>query len=203
VIEPLSAVLQKHIDAQGWDTDSIEHVLLQFIANAEDGPDAAARDLDAFLTDLTADEEEVVEATPRERCYAHLEALQGLLTAGHYAPGPAAWIVLEDRLRRTLAQARRAGLLRPGPDAARPAYYVALSIPIAGEMGRLEDADEAAVRAAIEAAPGTTLDGSGAGMGLRDFFAVTTDPGACADALAPLLPVDCQLSLRRLEQRDA
>jgi hypothetical protein len=92
VIEPLKAVLQKHVDAQGWDTDSIEGVLLQFIANAEGGPEAAAEDLDTFITDLVADEIDVDdEAEPRLRCYAHLETLQELLTKGDYDPGREYW----------------------------------------------------------------------------------------------------------------
>lgn len=209
MIEPLKAVVDKHVLAQGWDTDSVEHVLLLFLANASGSPAEAAADLDTFLTDLAAPEEETesVVPDPRERCYAHLEALQTLLTAGDYEPRPAAWAALEALLGRTVRRAlraRRLGGLQTDAEAAHPpAFAASLSVPIPQEIGRLSDADERAIRDAFDRTPGTTFDGTGAGLGYREFFAATTDPASLAEALEPFLVPGAGLAFNRREPGDA
>lgn len=198
MIEPLRAILNKHGDAQGWDADSREHVLLQFLGNYEGGPHTAAADLDTFLTDLTAPAAEAQENATRERVYGHLEALQQLVASNDYAPPPG----VLDRVEAALLEAQRvAGDYHPdqGP---RPEYYVTLSVALDGDrahIGALPADDEREIRRTLEHTPGTRVDGSGSGMGYREFFAVTTEPQAVTRALSGWLEEGAQLLLRRLE----
>jgi len=196
VIEAFKEVVERHAAAQGWDADTREHVLLQFLANYEDAT-GTANDLDAFLTDLTADEggEVPPEVTPRERCYEHLEALQELLTGHAYDLRPAAWIVVESLLQRTLAEARRPTEPIPDPD---PGFSAQLSVPIADTFGFLEPADEARIKAAFVAGGVTDGIDTGSGNGYRDFAGATRTPEALLAAVVPLMPPDTQLTLRRI-----
>ena len=191
MIEPVKEVLDGFADAQGWDADTREHVLLQFLANAENGPGGAAEDLRAFLRDLTAGEEEQrEEEDPREQCYGHVEQLLELITSGRYEPSAEQWVKLEQLLARTVARVTNAGLLdvqQPPPDD-RPRYYVTLSFPIPQEMAFLPGDQEKAIVVAFETIPGTLFDGTGSGMGFRDFFGTTREPGAVAADLTELLP---------------
>ena len=112
MIDPFKEILEKHAAAQGWDADTREHVLLQFVANAEDLVGTAV-DLDAFLTDLTADETDDEEEAPRLRCYGHAERLQELITAGTYNPSRARWLELDARLGELVRQLTAANLREP------------------------------------------------------------------------------------------
>jgi hypothetical protein len=113
VIDPFKQILDRHADAQGWDADTREHVLLQFVANAEDVVGTAA-DLDTFLTDLTADADEGDDdEEPRLRCYTHAERLQELITAGSYTLSRERWIELDARLGALVRQLTDANLQEP------------------------------------------------------------------------------------------